>query len=451
MAIFEYVATDATGNSVEGTFEARDDQDARNILAQYNLTPTSLSQQGAAPAPTPTPTPTPTAVTPAMDLTGSNSSASTAGAKIAKKSSKVKKKKKGGLLDIEIGGGPNNEDISVFTRQMSTLIQAGLPLLRSLEVMIKQQEKKPKFKKMLESVAEKVSSGGTLSDGLAMYPKTFDKLYVNMVRAGEAGGVLDLVLTRLAQFQEKSIRTIKKVKSAMIYPSVIMFVAVGIVTLLMMVVVPQFESIFEQMLRGAPLPGPTQIVVDISDLFSSNPILVLGGMAGSIMGVVLLKKTKQGSKGFDWLGLHVPVVRDVVSKSNVSRITRTFGTLLSSGVPILQALQITGDTLTNFFFVKAMTNIHNAVRDGESMAVQMNREPVFPTMVTSMVEIGEETGELPDMLTRIADNFDEDVDNAVAGVTSLIEPVMIVFLAVVVGFIVIALFLPIVSIIENLG
>ena len=443
MAIFEYVATDATGNSVEGTFEASNDQDARNILAQYNLQPTSLSQQGVAPAPT--------AVTPAMGLGGENSSASSTAVKKGKKSSKAKKKKKGSLLDIEIGGGPNNEDISVFTRQMSTLIQAGLPLLRSLEVMIKQQEKKPKFKKMLESVAEKVSSGGTLSDGLAMYPKTFDKLYVNMVRAGEAGGVLDLVLTRLAQFQEKSIRTIKKVKSAMIYPSVIMFVAVGIVTLLMMVVVPQFESIFEQMLRGAPLPGPTQIVVDISDLFSSNPILVLGGMAGSIMGVVLLKKTKQGSKGFDWLGLHVPVVRDVVSKSNVSRITRTFGTLLSSGVPILQALQITGDTLTNFFFVKAMTNIHNAVRDGESMAVQMDREPVFPTMVTSMVEIGEETGELPDMLTRIADNFDEDVDNAVAGVTSLIEPVMIVFLAVVVGFIVIALFLPIVSIIENLG
>jgi type IV pilus assembly protein PilC len=443
MAIFEYVATDATGNSVEGTFEASNDQDARNILAQYNLQPTSLSQQGAASAHS--------AATPAMDLGGGDSSASSVAVKKDKKSSKPKKKKKGSLLDIEIGGGPNNEDISVFTRQMSTLIQAGLPLLRSLEVMIKQQEKKPKFKKMLESVAEKVSSGGTLSDGLAMYPKTFDKLYVNMVRAGEAGGVLDLVLTRLAQFQEKSIRTIKKVKSAMIYPSVIMFVAVGIVTLLMMVVVPQFESIFEQMLRGAPLPGPTQIVVDISDLFSSNPILVLGGMAGLIMGVVLLKKTKQGSKGFDWLGLHVPVVRDVVSKSNVSRITRTFGTLLSSGVPILQALQITGDTLTNFFFVKAMTNIHNAVRDGESMAVQMDREPVFPTMVTSMVEIGEETGELPDMLTRIADNFDEDVDNAVAGVTSLIEPVMIVFLAVVVGFIVIALFLPIVSIIENLG
>lgn len=444
MAIFEYVATDPSGNSVDGTFEAADEQDARNILAQYNLTPSKLALQGAAPTKT---------NTPVMDLAGQGSSSKNPepSSKKQGKGKAPKKKKKSSFLDIQIGGGPTNEDVSVFTRQMSTLIQAGLPLLRSLEVMIKQQEKKPKFKSMLEAVAEKVSSGGTLSDGLAMYPKTFDKLYVNMVKAGEAGGVLDLVLTRLAQFQEKSIRTIKKVKSAMIYPTVIMFVALAIVTLLMMVVVPQFESIFEQMLRGAPLPGPTQVVVDISDLFSSNPILVLGGMASVVIGVILLKKTKQGAKGFDWLGLHVPVVKDVVSKSNISRITRTFGTLLSSGVPILQALQITGDTLTNVFFVKAMTNIHNAVRDGESMAVQMDREPVFPSMVTSMVEIGEETGELPDMLTRIADNYDEDVDNAVAGVTSLIEPVMIVFLAVVVGFIVIALFLPIVSIIENLG
>ena len=442
MAIFEYVATDPSGNSVDGTFEAVDENDARNILAQYNLTPTTLSLQGA---------PSVQAGIASMDSSKKEVQKSASSSQGKKSSKSQKKKKKKSILDIQIGGGPTNEDISVFTRQMSTLIQAGLPLLRSLEVMIKQQEKKPKFKAMLESVAEKVSSGGTLSDGLAMYPKTFDKLYVNMVKAGEAGGVLDLVLTRLAQFQEKSIRTIKKVKSAMIYPSVIMFVAVSIVTLLMMVVVPQFESIFEQMLRGAPLPGPTQVVVDISDLFSSNPILVLGGMAGLIVGVLLLKKTKQGAKAFDWLGLNVPVVKEVVSKSNVSRITRTFGTLLSSGVPILQALKITGDTLTNTFFVKAMSNIHNAVRDGESMAVQMDREPVFPTMVTSMVEIGEETGELPDMLTRIADNYDEDVDNAVAGVTSLIEPVMIVFLAVVVGFIVIALFLPIVSIIENLG
>jgi type IV pilus assembly protein PilC len=424
MPIFQYTATDQTGAPSEGNFEAASEDQAMEQLAQYGLTVTKLEPVGSADD------------------------------EPKKRVSRDKKQKKGlleSLKKIELGGGPNNEDISIFTRQMSTLVQAGLPLIRSLEVMIKQQEKKPKFKAMLQAISEKVSSGGTLSDGLAMYPKTFDNLFVNMVKAGEAGGVLELVLDRLAQFQEKSIRTIKKVKSAMIYPAVIMTVAVGIVTLLMMVVVPQFQSIFQQMLRGAPLPGPTQIIIDISELFSGSPILVLGGMAGTVVGVIVFKKTKYGKKTFDWLGLNLPAVRDVVSKSNVSRITRTFGTLLSSGVPILQALQITRDTLTNGYFVQAMGNVHDSVRDGEAMAVQMDREKVFPSMVTSMVEIGEETGELPDMLTRIADNYDEDVDNAVSGMTSLIEPIMIVFLALVVGFIVIALFLPIVGIIETIG
>ena len=364
MPNFQYKATDQTGAQTEGTFEAANEQQAYEQLAQYGLN-----------------------VTQVIPLDPPASQPKNAG----------KKKKKKGLLAIELGGGPSKEDISVFTRQMSTLVQAGLPLLRSLEVMIKQQEKKPKFKEMLMSISEKVSSGGNLSDGLAMYPKTFDNLYVNMVKAGEAGGVLDLVLDRLAQFQEKSIRTIKKVKSAMIYPSVIMFVAIAIVTLLMMVVVPQFQTIFEQMLRGAPLPGPTQIVIGISDLFSSSPILVLGGMFGTVIGLFLFKKTKPGGKTFDWLALNVPAVKDVAGKSNVSRITRTFGTLLSSGVPILQALQITRDTLSNSFFVNAMSKVHDSVRDGEAMAVQMERETVFPSMVTSMVEIGEETGELPDM------------------------------------------------------
>ena len=421
MPVFQYTATDQTGASSQGNFEAESEEQARSQLAQYGLNVTQLvpldngQTEGKGGAP-----------------------------------EKTKKKKKG-LMALQLGGGPSNEDISVFTRQMSTLVQAGLPLLRSLEVMIKQQEKKPKFKAMLENISEKVSSGGNLSDGLALYPKTFDNLFVNMVKAGEAGGVLELVLDRLAQFQEKSIRTIKKVKSAMIYPAVIMFVAVGIVTLLMMVVVPQFQSIFQQMLRGAPLPGPTQIIINISDAFSGHPVLVLGGMAGVVFCLIMFKKTKYGARTFDWLGLNIPAVRDVVSKSNISRITRTFGTLLSSGVPILQALQITRDTLTNGYFVQAMGNVHDSVRDGEAMAVQMNREKVFPSMVTSMVEIGEETGELPDMLTRIADNYDEDVDNAVASMTSLIEPVMIVLLALVVGFIVIALFLPIVGIIETIG
>ena len=224
MPVFQYTATDQTGASSQGNFEAESEEQARSQLAQYGLNVTQLvpldngQTEGKGGAP-----------------------------------EKTKKKKKG-LMALQLGGGPSNEDISVFTRQMSTLVQAGLPLLRSLEVMIKQQEKKPKFKAMLENISEKVSSGGNLSDGLALYPKTFDNLFVNMVKAGEAGGVLELVLDRLAQFQEKSIRTIKKVKSAMIYPAVIMFVAVGIVTLLMMVVVPQFQSIFQQMLRGLLFP-----------------------------------------------------------------------------------------------------------------------------------------------------------------------------------------------------
>jgi type IV pilus assembly protein PilC len=419
MPVFQYTATDQTGSPSQGNFEAESEEQARSQLAQYGLNVTDVVPLDS-------------------------------GEPEATKANPEKKKKKG-LMSLQIGGGPSSEDISVFTRQMSTLVQAGLPLLRSLEVMIKQQEKKPKFKSMLENISEKVSSGGNLSDGLALYPKTFDNLFVNMVKAGEAGGVLELVLDRLAQFQEKSIRTIKKVKSAMIYPAVIMFVAVGIVTLLMMVVVPQFQSIFQQMLRGAPLPGPTQIIINISDVFSSHPVLVLGGMASVVFGSMLFKKTKYGAKTFDWMGLNLPAVKDVVGKSNISRITRTFGTLMSSGVPILQALQITRDTLTNSYFINAMGNVHDSVRDGEAMAVQMNREKVFPSMVTSMVEIGEETGELPDMLNRIADNYDEDVDNAVAGMTSLIEPIMIVFLALVVGFIVIALFLPIVGIIETIG
>lgn len=418
MPYFQYAATDQQGNASNGTVEAETQEQAMALLAQSGLTVTQIA--------------------PYQDDAGGGKK-------------KKKKKKGGGLGAIEIGGGPTKEDISVFTRQMSTLIQAGLPLLRSLEVMTKQQEKKPKFRSMLEEVSEKVSSGGNLSDGLALFPKSFDNLFVNMVKAGEAGGVLELVLDRLAQFQEKSIRTIKKVKSAMIYPTVIMFVAVAIVILLMMVVVPSFEQIFQDMLKGAALPGPTQIVVGISRLFSESPVIVLGGIAGFIIGIILLKKTKRGSRMFDWLSLHVPAVKDVAGKSNISRITRTFGTLLSSGVPILQAIQITRDTLTNVFFIEALDRVHDSVRDGEAMATQMDREDVFPTMVTSMVEIGEETGELPDMLTRIADNYDEDVDNAVSAMTSLIEPIMIVFLAVVVGFIVIALFLPIVEIINTIG
>ena len=298
MPIYQFNGTDQTGAPSQGTFEAPNKEQALAQLAQYGINVTQVVPMDA-PSPSPSPSPP---QEPGVDAKPEKAKKT---GKAEKKEKTTKpKKKKSGLLAFEIGGGPTTEDISIFTRQMSTLVHAGLPLLRSMEVVIKQQEKKPKFKAILQDISEKVSSGGNLSDGLSGYPKIFDNLYVNMVKAGEAGGVLELVLDRLAQFQEKNIRTIKKVKSAMIYPSVIMFVAVGIVTLLMMVVVPQFQTIFEQMLRGAPLPGPTQIVINISELFSTHPVLVLGGMIGTVGGLILFKKTKPGAKVFDWLGLN---------------------------------------------------------------------------------------------------------------------------------------------------
>ena len=312
------------------------------------------------------------------------------------------------------------------------------------------QEKNARFQAVLEQIADQVKSGNSFSDGLAQHPKIFDRLFVNMVRAGEAGGVLDVVLARLAGFMEKALKTKKKVKAAMVYPIVVVGVAVSIVALLMVVVVPKFQTIFDDMLEGAALPGPTQLVVGVSNFMRENIVLTIILLVIGFFTFKFFMKTPVGSKMFNWLSINTPKVGDLVRKVNIARITRTFGTLLSSGVPILQSITITKDITGNKFYESALTRIHDSVRDGESLAAPMSRETVFPNMVTSMVDVGEETGELAEMLNRVADNYDEDVDNAVAGITSIIEPVMIVFLAVVVGFIVIALFLPIVEIIKQL-
>jgi type IV pilus assembly protein PilC len=249
---------------------------------------------------------------------------------------------------------------------------------------------------------------------------------------------------------EKALKTKKKVKSAMVYPIVVVGVAVAIVALLMTVVVPKFQTIFDDMLEGAALPGPTQIVISVSNFMQQNIVLSIVICVVVYFGFKFFLKTSFGAKIFNWCSINIPKVGDLVRKVNIARITRTFGTLLSSGVPILQSITITKDITSNAFYTDALSRVHDAVRDGESLSAPMERETVFPNMVTSMVDVGEETGELAEMLNRIADNYDEDVDNAVAGITSIIEPVMIVFLALVVGFIVIALFLPIVEIIKQL-
>lgn len=348
------------------------------------------------------------------------------------------------------GKGINAKGLAVFTRQLATLVKAGMPILRSLEVLAR-QEKRPAFKEVIESIADTIRSGGNFSDGLAANDHVFDRLYINMVKAGEAGGVLDTVLERLSVFMEKAQKILGKVKSAMIYPVIIMSIAVLIVSVLMVFVVPKFQDIFTGMLKGQPLPLPTQILLNVSNFMKDNILIVLGITVGLYVGFKLFSKTRIGRRIIDWLMIHTPIMGELFLKAAIGRFTRTFGTLLASGVPILQALTITRDTSGNIHVANAINVVHDRVKEGDNVAKPLESTRIFPGMVTSMIEVGEETGALPDMLTRIADTYDEEVDNAVAGLTSIIEPIMIVFMAFMVGSIVIALFLPLVRIIEMMS
>ena len=412
MAKFKYIALDKEGRELSGVIESTSENRARKELAAQGFSVSRIAEVAAI----------------ASD----------------KKASAAKAKKP------LFGTGVNKENITVFSRQLSTLLKAGLPLLRALEV-IGRQEKNPYFKAVVEQLADNVRTGNKFSDGLSQHPKIFDKLYVNMAKAGEAGGVLDVVLDRRSTFQEKALKTTNKVKSAMVYPIVIMGVAVAIVAILMIFVVPQFQKIFTDMLKGnARMPALTQMIIDISDFMKENYILTGLIIVGVILFVKIFFKTKIGIRVWDTAALKLPKIGDLVMKSTVARFTRTFGTLLASGVPILEALTITRGTIKNSLISDALSRVHDRVRDGENLSTPLDQQNIFPTMVTSMVEVGEETGQLPEMLNRIADNYDDEVDNSVGAITSVIEPIMIVFLAVVVGTIVIALFLPIIQIIQNL-
>jgi type IV pilus assembly protein PilC len=342
------------------------------------------------------------------------------------------------------------KQLMVFTRQLATLVDAGLPLVRSLEVLEK-QEKNPALKHALREMADAIQSGSTFAEALSHHPKIFNKLYVNMAKAGEVGGVLDQVLVRLAEFMEKAQRIKNKVTSAMVYPIVVMVMALGILTFLMIFIIPKFKEIFSELLEGQGLPALTQFVMNISSLMTTRlPFLI----AGVVVLVVLFKvmaKTKWGSLLVDRLKLNMPVFGVLVKKTAIGRFTRTLGTLMTSGVPVLQALNIVRDTSGNEVLARAVSQIHDAVKEGDNMAPPIEASKVFPPMVVSMVQVGEETGEVPEMLMKIADTYDDEVDNTVAGLTSVIEPLLIVFLALVVGTIVISLFLPLVSIIGKLS
>ncbi|MCC7351579.1 MAG: type II secretion system F family protein [Phycisphaerales bacterium] len=370
--------------------------------------------------------------------------------KAAKKS--VKKKEAGPIstskrkMPISFGGVPRKQLVT-FTRQLSTLQDAGLPILRSLQIL-EQQQRPGLLKAIIGGVADEVEGGGTLSEAMAKYPKAFDKLYVNMINAGEAGGVLDLILARLADFMEKAARLKKKVVGAMIYPTVVITIAVGIVSMIMIFVIPKFEQIFRDF--GTKLPGVTQLLLTISNWFAKDYgwAYVLFSPIIFFILIKLIRMSDGGKYFVDAVKLKIPILGGIMAKSSIARFTRTLGTLISAGVPILDAINITKETAGNEVYSRALSKVHDAIREGESMADPLRATKVCDAIVVNMIDVGEETGDLDKMLIKVADNYDADVDVLVSSLISILEPVMVVVLGLIVGFIVIALFSPMISLIQ---
>ena len=340
--------------------------------------------------------------------------------------------------------------LTAFTRQLVTLVDVGMPLLRGLRLLHEQEENRT-MRRVITEVAKTVETGGTLSDALAAHPKVFSRLYVNMVKAGETGGILELVLRRQAEFMEKALKIKGKIKAAMFYPLAVMLVAAGVLTLLLVFIIPRFQAIFDGLLNGRPMPAFTVAVLKISEVFKSHFVAAGLVVLALVVAFQFFIRTKLGRRWFDHFKLVMPVVGKVSRKVALSRFARTLGTLLASGVPILQALAIVKETVGNVVVGGMVAKIHDNVKEGGTLADPLKATRIFPAMIGGMVDVGEQTGALPDMLLKIADNSDEEVDNAVTAMTSLLEPVMIVFLAVVVGSIVVAMFWPLVIIMENPG
>jgi type IV pilus assembly protein PilC len=345
---------------------------------------------------------------------------------------------------VSLGGmfkaGVKTRDVVIFTRQFATMINAGLPLVQALSILAQQTENKT-LADTTRQVVYDVESGQTLADALRKHPKVFSDLYVNMVAAGEAGGILDTILQRLAEFLEKNDAIIRKVKGAMVYPGVIMSVAVIAVAVLLIFVIPTFQTMFASV--ALELPLPTRIVIGMSHLLTSYWWVLLGVIGVSIFGIARYYKTKGGRLQIDSLMLRFPVLGDVLRKSAVSRFTRTLGTLVSSGVSILDGLEITARTAGNMVIHNAVMESRQSIAGGDTIAAPLQRSKVFPPMVISMIAVGEQTGGLDEMLSKIADFYDEEVDAAVSTMLSLMEPVMIVVLGVIVGGMVVAMYLPI--------
>lgn len=346
-------------------------------------------------------------------------------------------------LKIPFGSAITDKDIVVFTRQFATMINAGLPLIQCLEILSTQSENQ-EFAKAIAVVKVDVEGGATFADALKKHPKIFDELYVNMVHAGEVGGLLDTILGRLAKHIEKAMKLKSKIKSAMVYPIAIMGVATIVITVLMIWVIPIFAKMFLEMSGGKTgLPAPTQLVIDASNFMRSNVLYIVAAVAAMGYGIKRYYGTEKGRILMDKLFLKVPVMGDLIRKSSVAKFTRTLGTLITSGVPILDGLAITAKTAGNKIVEQSIMQARASISEGKTVAEPLAKGNVFPKMVTHMIAVGESTGALDAMLSKIADFYEDEVDSAVDALTSLLEPMMMVFLGTVIGFIVIAMYLPI--------
>ncbi|MFP6584872.1 MAG: type II secretion system F family protein [Candidatus Hydrogenedentota bacterium] len=359
----------------------------------------------------------------------------------------LKQKYNDGLGELYFGG-LKWKQIVMMTRQLATLIDAGLPLLRSLNILVAQQPPS-KLRDVLREITADVQGGGTFSEALSKHPKGFDRLYVNMVRAGEVGGMLETVLNRLAVFMEKRMALQRKVKGAMVYPIFVITAATGIVTFLLVKVVPVFAEIFAEF--GAGLPAPTQFLVTVSDFVETKWWLMLLVFNSTLITVKILRKIPIVMRMSDIVTLKIPFVGDLITKVGVARFARTLGTLLNSGVPILQSLKITRDTISNSVIQDAIEHVHDRIKEGDTIAAPLDETKVFPPMVVNMIDVGEETGSLDTMLTKVADIYDNEVEVAVDALLSMMEPAIILVLGAIIGFIVIALYLPIFTLGDAMG
>jgi len=425
MATFVYEALNSAGKPQKGTIEAGNTEEAIARIKSQGFYPTSVREQqakkgGAAP-----------------DTASINAKA---------------KKRPGGGMGF---GGVSQKMLTTFTRQLSTLSDAGLPLLRSLQIL-ESQLKPGKFKNILMGVCEEVEGGSSLSESMGKFPKAFNLLYTKMVAAGEVGGVLDIILQRLAEFMEKSERLKRKIKGAMVYPIVVIAIAGLILTGIMIFIIPKFEEIFTDF--GVALPLLTRLLINSSRWFAGTNvgqsipgwIIALPAPVVLIMAWKLIRKAGPGRAATDTLLLYSPIFGTLIRKTVIARFTRTLGTLISAGVPILEAVKITKETSGNYVFEKALQKVHDSIREGEGFATPLRESKTCDSIVVNMIDVGEETGELDAMLLKIADNYDEEVDVAVASLVSLLEPLMVVVLGGIVGTIVVAMFLPLVAMIQSL-